>query len=331
MKKIAVLGDGGWGTTLAINLYKNGCRVCVWSVSKNYADYLRKKRINSKFLPGIKIPQQIEVTADLKEALKDAFIVVLAIPSQYLRSILKKLKRFDLSEVIVLNVAKGIETASLKRMSEVISEELGDIRQAILSGPTIAREVALGIPTTAVISSKDISLAKYLQGVFNSDRFRIYTNSDLIGVELGGSLKNIIAIACGISDGLGFGANTKAALLARGIAEMTRLGKKMGADEKTFFGISGLGDLVTTCISKFSRNRFLGEEVGKGKSVKSIIKKMQMIAEGYPTAGSVYRLSKKFNVEMPITKEIYLVLYKNKNPFKAVNDLMTRKIKGELE
>ncbi|MDP2939084.1 MAG: NAD(P)H-dependent glycerol-3-phosphate dehydrogenase [Candidatus Omnitrophota bacterium] len=329
MKKIAVLGDGGWGTTLAIQLNKNGFKTTLWSAFKDYANYLNKKRTNTKFLSGIKIPKSIEITSDLKEALDSSLIIILAIPSQYLRSVLQRLKGFDLSKTIVVNVAKGIEKVSLRRMSEVISEELGDVKQAMLSGPTIAREVAFGIPTTAVIASNNLSIAKLLQGIFNSERFRIYTNKDLMGVELGASLKNVIAIACGISDGLGFGTNTKAALLARGLAEMTRLGVKMGANEKTFFGISGLGDLVTTCISSLSRNRFLGEQIGKGKRAKSIIRHMQMIAEGYPTAKSAYELSKKFKVDMPITKEIYSVLYKNKNPLKAVNDLMVRKIKEE--
>jgi len=270
-KKIAVLGDGGWGTTLAIHLGRKGFEVSLWGAFKDYIIVLNKQRVNFKFLPGIKIPKGIKITASLEEAVDDASVIILAIPSQYLRSILKKLKKFDLANAIILNVAKGIEVSSLKRMSEVISQELGDVKQALLSGPTIAHEVALGVPTAAVVSSKDISVSRNLQGIFNSQRFRIYTNNDLVGVELGGSLKNVIAIACGISDGLGFGTNTKAALLARGLAEMTRLGKKMGACEMTFFGISGLGDLVTTCISKFSRNRFLGEEIGKGKNVKSII------------------------------------------------------------
>ncbi len=329
MEKIAILGDGGWGTTLAIHLKKKGFRVTLWSAFKDYAEYLKRKRVNSKFLPGIAIARDIEITANLKAAVSGAEIIVLAIPSQYLRRVLKKLKKLEISRSLFVNVAKGIETVSLKRMSEVVKEELGAVKQASLSGPTIAREVALGIPTAAVISAKDAKVAKYLQQIFNSGRFRVYTNSDLAGVELGGSLKNVIAIACGISDGLGFGTNTKAALLSRGLAEMTRLGKKMGAQEKTFFGISGLGDLATTCISRFSRNRFLGEEIGKGKSVRSVIQKMQMIAEGYPTAKSVYKLSRKFKVEMPITKEIYCVLYKNKNPLKAVNDLMNRSMKEE--
>jgi glycerol-3-phosphate dehydrogenase (NAD(P)+) len=227
-------------------------------------------------------------------------------------------------------VVKGIETESLKRMSELIYEILGKVKVAVLSGPTIAREVVNSVPTAAVIASKELSIARSLQDVLMTERFRIYTNKDVVGVELGGSLKNIIAIACGISDGLRFGTNTKAAILARGLAEMTRLGIVLGADPKTFSGISGLGDLVTTCISPFSRNRFVGEQIGKGKTLKDVLKKMEMVAEGIPTAKSAYLLSLRHKVDMPITKEIYLVLYKNKNPLSAVDDLMLRKKKKEF-
>jgi glycerol-3-phosphate dehydrogenase (NAD(P)+) len=214
-------------------------------------------------------------------------------------------------------------------MSEVIHDELGNIKLAVLSGPTIAHEVAREIPSTAVIASYDKNLRKYLQGIFMTERFRIYTNEDVIGVELGGSLKNIIAIACGISDGLGFGTNTKAALLSRGLVEISRLGQAMGAKVRTFSGLSGLGDLVTTCISPYSRNRFVGEQIGKGKTLKQIKAHMQMVAEGIPTAKSAYRLSLKYKVEMPIIREVYRVLYENKSPLKAVKDLMTREKKEE--
>jgi glycerol-3-phosphate dehydrogenase (NAD(P)+) len=226
-------------------------------------------------------------------------------------------------------VIKGIEVGSLKRVSEVIRDELGNIKLAVLSGPTIACETVKGIPTTAVIASYDARLRNYLQNIFMTERFRIYTNEDVIGVELGGSLKNIIAIACGISDGLGFGTNTKAALLARGLVEISRLGQVMGAKAKTFSGLSGLGDLVTTCISPYSRNRFVGEQIGRGKSLTQIKSHMQMVAEGLTTTKSAYELSLKYKVDMPITREVYRVLYKNKPPLKAVNDLMARKRKEE--
>jgi len=327
---IAILGDGGWGTALAILLCRKGFKVTIWSAFKGYARYLNKKRMNTKFLPSIKIPDQVIITHDLKEAIKDKQIIVLAIPSQYLRSILKKVRHCSFTHTaIFLSVTKGIELKSLKRMSQVIYEELGRVKLAVLSGPTIAHEVAKGIPTTAVIACADNYLRQYLQEIFRTDRFRIYTNKDVVGVELGGSIKNVIAIACGISDGLGFGTNTKAAILARGLVEISRLGKAMGARTTTFSGISGLGDLVTTCISPYSRNRFVGEEIGKGRRLKQIESHMQMIAEGVPTAKSTYFLSLKYKVDMPITKEVYAVLYKNKPPLKAVGDLMAREKKEE--
>jgi len=327
---IAVIGDGGWGTTLAILLYRKGLKVTLWGAFAGYVSYMRRKRINSKFLPGVKIPGGIEITPGLESATGGKHLIILAIPSQHMRKVLKKVKRCDYPrEAIYLSVTKGIEMGTLKRMSEVIRDELGSIRLAVLSGPTIAHEVARGIPTTAVVASYDERIRKYLQGIFMTDRLRIYTNADVIGVELGGSLKNIIAIACGVSDGLGFGTNTKAAILSRGLAEISRLGRAMGANVGTFSGITGLGDLVTTCTSPYSRNRFVGEQIGKGKSLRQIESHMQMVAEGVPTTKSAYSLSLKYKVEMPITSEIYSVLYKNKSPLKAVNDLMTRKRKEE--
>jgi glycerol-3-phosphate dehydrogenase (NAD(P)+) len=327
---IAVLGDGGWGTTLAVLLSRKGFRVTLWGAFKDYIAYLDRERINTKFLPDVKIPKQIEITHNLGEALKEKQIVILAIPSQHLRKIAKRIKRFSVSgETIFVSVTKGIEMKSLKRMSEVVYEELGRVKLAVLSGPTIAYEVAKEIPTTAVIASTDNYLRRYLQEIFMTDRFRIYTNDDVVGVELGSSIKNVIAIACGISDGLGFGTNTKAAILARGLVEISRLGQAMGAKVNTFSGISGLGDLVTTCISPYSRNRFVGEEIGKGKHLNRIKSHMQMVAEGVPTAKSTYALSLKYKVDMPITKEVYAVLYKNKSPLRAVRDLMTRDKKEE--
>ena len=328
--KISVLGDGGWGTTLAILLHRKGFKVTLWGAFADYVTYLDKKRINTKFLPHIKIPKEIEITHDLESIAVDKQLIIFAIPSQYMRKILKRFKQFNYPhDAMYLSVTKGIEVSSFKRMSEVIRDELGNIKLAVLSGPTIAREVACGIPTTAVVSSYNKSLRKYLQNIFMSERFRIYTNSDVVGVELGGSLKNIIAIACGISDGLGFGTNTKAALLSRGLAEISRLGQAMGAKLMTFSGISGLGDLVTTCISPYSRNRFVGEQIGRGKSLSQIKAHMQMVAEGIPTAKSAYTLSSRHRVDMPITTEVYSVLYKNKSPLKAVRDLMTRQKKEE--
>jgi glycerol-3-phosphate dehydrogenase (NAD(P)+) len=327
---ISILGDGGWGTTLAILLHKKGYKVTLWSAFPKYAYFLNRERHNIKFLPGTKIPRGIEITPRIDEAVNFKDIILLAIPSQYLRCVLKKLKKRKFSkQAVFVSTVKGIELNSFKRMSEVIKEELGKVKLAVLSGPTIAHEVVRGIPTTAVVAGGDKKMRTYLQDVFFTDRFRVYTNCDVIGTELGGSLKNIIAIACGISDGLGFGTNTKAALLSRGLAEISRLGLSLGARRQTFSGISGLGDLVTTCISLYSRNRFVGEQIGKGKSLKFIIRHMQMVAEGVATTKSAYQLSMRQKVDMPITKQIYLVLYKNKSPLKAVKDLMTRQKKEE--
>ncbi|MFA5276179.1 MAG: NAD(P)H-dependent glycerol-3-phosphate dehydrogenase [Candidatus Omnitrophota bacterium] len=328
--KISIIGDGGWGTTLAIVLSKKGYNVSIWGAFPEYCAYVARRRINSKFLPGIRIPKDIMITHDLRNVLPEKELIILAVPSQHMREVLRKVKKAPYpKDAVYLSVTKGIEIGTLKRMSEVIRSELGPVKLGVLSGPTIAHEVAKGIPTAAVVSSHDHKICAYLQNIFITDRFRIYTNADIIGVELGGSLKNVIAIACGISDGLGFGTNTKAGILSRGLAEISRLGHAMGANVSTFSGLSGLGDLVTTCISAYSRNRFIGEQLGKGKTLKQIESHMQMVAEGVPTAKSAYALSRKYKVDMPITTEIYRVLYNNKSPLKTVRDLMTRKKKDE--
>lgn len=279
----------------------------------------------------MKIPKRIKITNDLNQAVfAGGDLIILSIPSQYMRGVLRQVRRVGVpASAIFLSVSKGIEVGSLKRMSEVMRDELKRVRSAVLSGPTIAREVAYGIPSVAVAASEDKKVSRRIQDIFMTERFRVYTNYDVAGVELGGSLKNIIAIACGISDGLGFGTNTKAALLSRGLVEISRLGLAMGARARTFSGISGLGDLVTTCISPYSRNRFVGVEIGKGKSLRQIQSHMQMVAEGVPTAKSAHFLSLKHKVEMPIAQEIYSVLYKNKSPLKALNDLMRRRKKEE--
>ncbi|MDD5561390.1 MAG: NAD(P)-dependent glycerol-3-phosphate dehydrogenase [Candidatus Omnitrophica bacterium] len=327
--RILVLGDGGWGTTLAILLCAKGYPVTLWSAFKDYARQMAKSRLNPKFLPGIKIPREIQISSDIEAALAGKNIIILAVPSQYARSVLNKIRGRFARDAVFLSVTKGIEIGSSKRISEIIHATLGPVKFAVLSGPTIAQEVALGIPTTIVAAAHDKKTRKTIQKIFNTERFRVYTNPDVIGVELGGSLKNVVAIACGVSDGLGFGTNTKAAILARGLAEISRLGKAMGARLETFSGISGLGDLVTTCISRQSRNRFVGEQIGKGKRLKQICKNMQMVAEGISTAKSAYALSLKYKVDMPITKEVYRLLYQNKSPRQVVKDLMTRKSKEE--
>jgi len=326
---IAIIGDGGWGTTLAVLLTGKGFDVTVWGIFPDYIELLKEKRENIKFLAGVKIPDATKFTSSLGEALRGKELVVLAVPSQFMRGVLMMAKLEDLSGKAFVSVTKGIENKTLKRMSEIINEVLGRQKVAVLSGPTIALEVANGVPTTAVVSSEDMALAKTVQDVFMTDKFRVYAANDVIGVEVGGSLKNIIAIAAGASDGLGFGANTKAALLTRGLVEIVRLGVAMGARKETFYGLSGLGDLTTTCVSQYSRNRWLGEEIGKGKKLKEILKETDMVVEGVATTKSAFDLAKKYKVEMPITSEIYRVLYENKNPKQAVHDLMTRSAKIE--
>lgn len=326
-QKISVIGDGGWGTTLAVHLAKNKHAVKLWGPFPSYIRRIKKSRINTKFLPGIRLARNIKLTENLADAIGESDVIVFAIPSKYASSILKDIKKtkINLSKKIFLSVTKGIDTTKLLRISQIIKKELGNIPTAVLSGPTIAAEVAKGIPSTAVVASTDLKIAKKIQAIFNSDRFRIYTNTDVIGVELGGSIKNIIAIACGVCDGLGFGSNTKAAILTRGLAEMARLGKALGAKQQTFSGLTGLGDLVTTCVSSKSRNRNVGEQLGRGKSIKAIMSRMEMVAEGVETVKAAHQLSRKHNVSMPITAEVYNIIYRRKKPSKAVTDLMKRK------
>ncbi len=330
-EKVSIIGAGSWGTTLAVILAKKGITVELHSVFREHNISMLKTRQNKLFLKGIVFPSGLNVNLSLEKTL-DNKIIILAIPVKFLRGVLRRVKRSGISfkDKIFVSVAKGIEVNSLKRPSQIVKEELGRVRITVLSGPTIAKEVVRGIPTAAVVASSDRKAAREVQRILNTTRFRVYYHYDIVGVEVAGALKNIIAIACGISDGLGFGTNTKASLLSRGLAEVIRLGKKMGADVETFRGISGLGDLATTCFSSYSRNRFVGEKIGKGKKLKDILRKMNMVAEGVNTVRSAYALSKKYKVDMPITKEVYYVLYKNKNPLSAVNDLMTRPLKAEL-
>lgn len=327
--KVCVIGDGGWGTTLAILLHSQGYQVTVWGAFADYLNILNNKRENPKFLPRVKIPREILFSADIQEAVLEARLIVLAVPSHFLRGVLTKLKRCSFSDSIVLSVVKGIENDTLMRMSELIQDVLGKLKLAVLSGPTISYEVARGIPATCVVASEDARLAEQIQNTLMNERFRVYTSSDVVGVELGGALKNVVAIACGISDGLGFGANTKAAILTRGLVEISRLGQALGARLETFYGLSGLGDLVTTCISSHGRNRWVGEQIGKGRKLKDILAKMEMVAEGLRTAKSAIMLAKQHKIEMPITSQVFAVLYKEKDPKIAVSDLMSRQKKPE--
>ena len=329
IKKIAIIGDGGWGTALALHLDRKGYQITLWGAMKENIQAIRLTRLNLKFLPGIRIPANIELTDNLSLAIAPADLVILAIPSQYLADTVKKIKGLAISGKIFISGTKGIDTKTLQRMSQIILKELGNIPFAVLSGPTIAREVAEGFPSTAVVAARNAKLAKRVQAVFNSETFRIYTNLDVIGVELGGSLKNVVAIGCGVCDGLGYGTNTKAAILSRGLVEMARLGKVMGAKEKTFYGLASLGDLLTTCYSHDSRNRYVGEELGKGKRIDQIVASMSMVAEGVATVKAVYKLSQQRKVPMPITIEVYNIIYRGKTPQQAVADLMRRELKPE--
>jgi len=329
---VSVIGDGGWGTTLAVHLAKKKFPVRLWGPFPSYARRMQKNRYNTKFLPGIHLPRNIKVIDDLSDALSNSNFIIFAIPSQYARAVLKRIKSTGsaFNDKIFLSVTKGIDTKKLLRVSEIIRHELGNhFPLAVLSGPTIAAEVARGVPSTAVVSSHDLTIARKTQKILNSKSFRIYTNTDVVGTEIGGSVKNVIAIACGVCDGLGFGSNTKAAILTRGLAEMTRLGKALGAHQKTFYGLTGLGDLVTTCFSPKSRNRGVGELLGRGKAIKTITSRMAMIAEGVETSKAVRNLSLKHRIPMPISTEVYNIIYRNKKPGRAVNDLMTRKMKSE--
>lgn len=328
MKNITILGDGAWATTLALILDKNGHKVTMWSAFPDYLEELDSKRVNIKYLPDFPVPKNIEFEKDINNAVLKSEIIVDAIPSKFYRSVLRQIK-VDVSKKIFVNVSKGIEQKTLKKMTEIIHEELGKVKTCVLSGPTIAIEVANEMPAIAVAAANDFKISKIIQELFFNENFRVYTNNDPLGVELCGALKNVIAIVAGISDGLGFGANAKAAILSRGIVEIARLGQSMGAKKKTFYGVAGLGDLATTCISPESRNRTFGEKIGKGEKLEDIINSTNSIIEGVTTTEAVYNLSKKYNVEMPITNQVYMILYHAKDPKKALVDLMLRKKKGE--
>jgi len=329
---VGILGAGGWGTALAILLNSKGYEVCLWEYRPEAAQRLASTRENLEFLPGVKIPPQIEISSDFHWVASGRDIVITAVPSHVLRSVGERLKDVDLRETIIVNVAKGIENQTLMRMSEVLLDtipELDESRLAVLSGPSHAEEVSRNIPTVVVSASTDIETARKVQHIFMTPNFRVYVNTDVIGVELGGALKNIIAIAAGICDGVGFGDNTKAALLTRGLVEITRLGTAMGANPATFAGLSGMGDLIVTCMSQYSRNRYVGEQIGKGRTLEEVLKGMVMVAEGVRTTKSAYQLAQKYQVEMPITEQVYQVLFQNKNPRVAVSELMCRDAKAE--
>lgn len=328
---IAVLSDGAWGTAIAILLHGNGFNVRLWGAFPENIREIRKTHENTRFLPGVRIPSEISLHEDMESAVGGADIIVLATPSQYMRGTLEKLKPLFNRKTLLVSLAKGIEIKSLKRMSELCEEILGKCRFVALSGPSHAEEVSIGIPTAVVAASSSLQDARIVQKTFMNKNFRVYVSKDIVGVELGGSLKNIFAIAAGIIDGMKLGDNSKAALLTRGIAEISRLGVKLGGEARTFSGLSGIGDLIVTCYSRHSRNRHVGEELGKGRKISEILSEMGLVvAEGVETTRSAWKLARRKKVEVPVINEVYNIIYKDKDPKAALLSLMSRKPKKEF-
>ena len=331
MKQVTIIGDGGWGTALALVLHRNGHRVRVWGPFADYIARIREERENVKFLPGVDLPPEIEWTTDRGEAMDGANAVVLAVPSRFYREVVRSFAPLIPKSALVLSVTKGLDKDAGRRMTEVAQDVLAHRPVAALSGPSHAEEVARGIPTAVVIACADHDRAVALQKLFMNPAFRVYTSDDVVGVELGGALKNVIAIAAGASDGIGFGDNTKAALITRGLAEITRLGTALGAHPATFAGLSGMGDLVVTCASRHSRNRAVGERLGRGEKIESILKSMEQVAEGVWTCATALRLAREHKVDVPITEEVDAVIHQGKDPKHAVQALLSRDPKPERE
>lgn len=326
MAKITILGSGGWGMALAVSAFNNLNRVTLWSPFSEEVEMLKTKRANEKLLPGIVLPEDIDVTTDLSVT-KDDNLTIIATPSVAVRSVAKRLSQYR-KEGIVINVSKGFENQSLKFLSDVINEEMPNATVVALSGPSHAEEVARNIPTSIVAASQSLAASQVVQDIMSSETLRVYTSTDLMGVELGGALKNVIAVAAGFCDGLGLGDNSKAALITRGLAEMTRLGVCMGAKEYTFAGLTGIGDLVVTCTSRHSRNNRFGYKVGSGVPVKEALAEVGTV-EGYYAADIAYKLGEKYKVELPIIRECYAVLYQGRNVEESVKNLMNRPSRSE--
>ena len=329
MENVAVVGDGAWGTALGMVLVQRGASVTQWSHSAEYAGQMQRTRSNPRFLPGVRLPSGLTVTADAS-VLDGADLVVFAVPSRYLREVGRRLAPDLGRRQPVVSATKGLEHPSRKRASEILAETLGERPLAVLSGPSHAEEVARRLPTAVVSASHDRGLALRVQDLLTTDRFRVYTSSDPVGVELGGALKNVLAIAGGLVDGLELGDNAKAALLTRGQAEMVRLGVKLGGRAETFGGLSGIGDLVVTCMSRHGRNRLVGERLGRGDSLARILESIPGVPEGVLTCKAVVALADEHDVEVPISREVHAVLFDGKDPRRAVDDLMTRSQKEEL-
>jgi glycerol-3-phosphate dehydrogenase (NAD(P)+) len=329
MSYIAVIGAGSWGTTLAYLLSDKGYDVTLWVHEKEHAEEINNTRINSTYLPDIKFPDNIKVTNNIDEAVKTARYVLNAVPAQYTRAVFKEAIPYIIDEAIIISVSKGIERKTLLTVSSIL-KELSDHPVAVLSGPSFAKEVIKKLPTAVTLATEDMNTGFILQEIFNINNFRVYTHDDILGVEIGGALKNVMAIASGISDSLSLGNNARASLITRGLIEMTRLGNAMGAKERTFSGLSGIGDLVLTCTSPLSRNYTVGVKLGQGIKLKDFLNQTKSVAEGVATAESAYELSRKYNIEMPIVEQVYKVIYEDKDPVLAVKDLMERSLKSEF-
>ena len=329
MAVLTFIGGGSFGTALGVHLAKNGHTIKIWDIDEKNIEDINVKRENVKYLPKVMIPFNVIAYNNLEEALRDSKYVFLSVPSHVIRTVCKNIKPYLSSNQVIINMAKGIEDNTFKRLSEVISEELTDNKVAIISGPSHAEEIAQDLPTTFVVSSLDTTVSKEIQEILTTPRIRSYTNDDLVGIEIGGAFKNIIALGCGISDGLGFGDNTKAAIMTRSMNEMIKVGEVLGGKNQTFYGLTGMGDLIVTCTSMHSRNRRAGILIGKGESVDAACKEVGMVVEGVKATKAFYHLAKKYNLSLPITENLYQTLFEGKDVNKAVHDLMSRENKSE--
>ena len=329
MANVGVMGAGSWGTALALLLHSNGHQVTVWSINEEEVEMLSKEREHKSKLPGVKIPEDMVFTSDMETAIKEKDFLVLAVPSAFTRGTARNMKPFVKEGQIIVDVAKGIEEDTLMTLSQQIGEEIPQANVAVLSGPSHAEEVGRGLPTAVVIGAKTEETARYLQEMFMNHVFRVYISSDMLGMELGGALKNVIALAAGIADGMGYGDNTKAALITRGIAEIARLGVKMGGAIESFTGLTGIGDLIVTCASVHSRNRKAGYLMGQGKTMEEAMAEVKMVVEGVYSAKAAAKLGKKYGVALPIVDKVNEVLFEGKDPKEAVDELMLRDSKAE--
>ncbi len=329
MAKVSIIGAGSWGTALSLVLHKNGHEVTIWSIVEAEIEMLKSEHEHKDKLPGVKLPEDMHFTTDLRDAVINSELLVLAVPSPYTRSTAHLLRDVVAREQVIVNVAKGIEESTLDTLSDIICEEVPQAKVAVMSGPSHAEEVGRGIPTTCVVGAKDKKTAEYVQNMFMNEVFRVYTSPDVLGIELGGALKNVVALAAGIADGLGYGDNTKAALITRGISEISRLGVKMGGKIETFCGLTGIGDLIVTCASMHSRNRRAGILIGKGYSMDDAMKEVKMVVEGVYSTKAAVALAKKYDVDMPIIEQVNEILFHQKPAADAVSELMLRDKKLE--